>query len=198
MPRERKSLAEHALNSTRPQWTETGASVFAGGRPKMPADLSPDAAAEWKRIVKELAKRKTCTRLDSSMLEIHCTMFARWKKCARLAEANPTTEVTWTDKNGEPHTKIIEHPASAMATKLENSLRNSLKELSATPASRERAKPTTQPKRKNELNPNSLEAMHAETDRLRALVAAEREAAANAPAPEDEIDINLIDTKVDL
>lgn len=191
--RPRKSLEQHALTNTRPNYPvgDADASPFAGGRPKMPADLSPDAEFEWKRIVKELAKRKTCTRLDSSMLEIHCRMFARWKKVSALAEANPITEVTWTDKNGEPHTKIIEHPASSMATKLENSLRNSLKELSATPASRERAKPTREAPPKNSApHPDSPEGLRLQSEAIWRQIEAERAANADgAPEPEPEIDL---------
>jgi hypothetical protein len=44
------------------------------------------------------------------VLEIYVSMWARWKKVAVLALANPTTEVCWTDKNGEPHSKVIEYP----------------------------------------------------------------------------------------
>jgi P27 family predicted phage terminase small subunit len=166
----------------------------------MPKDLTPDAAAEWKRLVKGLSKRRTCTALDSSCLELHVRMWSRWKKVAALAEVNPTTEVTWTDKNGEPHTKIVEHPASAMATKLENSLRNSLKELSATPASRERAKPTAAAKtpKNSPPHPESAEGLALEGERLRRAVEAERDQQAVQPAPapepdEKEIDINDID-----
>jgi P27 family predicted phage terminase small subunit len=191
----RKSLALHALQGTTPQYEVGGAedSPFVGGRPKMPHDLTEDAAAEWKRLVKGLSARRTVTRLDSSMLELHVRMWSRWKKVAALAEANPTTEVTWTDKNGEPHSKIVEHPASSMATKLENSLRNSLKEMSATPASRERAKPTGKaaPSRNQPPHPESAEGLALEGDRLRRALVAEQ-SQPSAPEPEPEIDLSLI------
>src|ERR1017187_5917126 len=113
----RKSLGLHALQGTKPQYSETPEPQFEGGKPKRPADLTPEATAEWKRLVNELQRRGTLTRVDSSVLELYVRMWSRWRKVAALAEANPCTEMTWTDKNGEPHTKVIEHPASTMATK---------------------------------------------------------------------------------
>jgi P27 family predicted phage terminase small subunit len=198
MPMPRKSLSEHALTGTKPQWVTGDEPDFVGGRPKMPKDLTPEAQEEWKRIVNGLSKRRTVTRVDSSMLELYVRMWARYKKVAALAEANPCTEVSWVDKNGDEHFKTVEHPASKMATQLENSLRNMLKELSATPASRSRTKPTVQPLAKNAPpHPDSLEGIRQEADRLQKLADAERAALGipePTPAPvEPEIDINSAD-----
>jgi P27 family predicted phage terminase small subunit len=160
MPATRKSLDEHELQNTKPQWSKKDeAPKFEGGRPKMPKDLPEAAQAEWKRLVKELNRRGTMTRVDSSLLEIHCMTFAQWRLAAKLALEHQTTIVTWTDKNGEPHTKETESAASALATKLANACRNSLKELSATPASREKTKPTKQLPSKKEIDPNSREGL---------------------------------------
>jgi len=187
--RARKSLQDHDLSGTEPQYVVADAPPFRGGKPKMPADLSPEAVTEWKRLVKELSKRGTLTRVDSSMLELYVRMWSRWKKVAALAEANPVDDVSWVDKNGTEHFKTIEHPASAMASRLENSLRNMLKELSATPASRERTRPLQQAPPKNAPpHPNSSEGLHRELDRLRALNASE-----NTPAVTPEIDLATID-----
>jgi P27 family predicted phage terminase small subunit len=140
----RKSKELHALTGTKPHYKtdDETASVFVGGKPKMPKDLPPEAQTEWKSLVKELTKRGTLTRADSSSLQIYVVMWARWRKVSAMAQANPVTEIVWVGKDGEEHSKVVEHPASAMAARLENSLRNMLKELSATPASRERTKPT--------------------------------------------------------
>ena len=45
------------------------------------------------------------------------------------------------DSNGEPHTKRVQNPATKLAAQLETSMRAMLKELSATPASREKTRP---------------------------------------------------------
>jgi P27 family predicted phage terminase small subunit len=183
MPTPRKPIEQHELEDSRPRWKED-APRFAGGKPKMPKDLTPEAVQEWKRLVRELNRRGTLTRVDSSGLELYCRQWARWRKAAALAEANPTTINTWTDKNGETHEKVVEHPASAMAMKLENSLRNYLKEFSATPASRERTKPTAQVK-KQEISEEDKELLAA----VRAQMAQPRE-------EETVTDINDIDETV--
>lgn len=151
MPRARKTLAEHKLAGTEPQYVTPEVSSFpAGGRPKMPKDLSPVAQAEWRRMVKQLSKRGTLTSVDAGALETYVCVYARWKKAALQAEENPTDEVSWTDANGGAHTKTVESIASKIAARLEISLRAYQKEFSATPASRERTKRVAQqPKKKN-------------------------------------------------
>src|SRR5215472_4457380 len=146
MPRARKPLHLHELMGTRPEHSAPDTPAFAPSRPKMPKDLCPVAQAEWKRLVKELMKRGTMTRVDSSALEIYAVTFARWKACvAQIERDGPCVEVSWTDQQGIEHTKIVEHPASKIAGRLENSMRAMLKEFSATPASREKTRPTQPP-----------------------------------------------------
>jgi len=192
MPKPRKSLEQHELQGTRPEWTARGL-TFVGGKPKRPADLTPEAETEWKRLVNELNRRGTLTRVDSSMLELYVRMWSRWRKVATIAEANPVTEVSWLDKSGAEHFKTIEHPASAMATRLENSLRNMLKELSATPASRERTRPTKQASSKNDPpHPESVEGLKLEHARLLAEQEQKeaQEPAVQEPDPLDSTELN--------
>jgi P27 family predicted phage terminase small subunit len=142
MSRPKKSLEQHWLEGSAPQWSAPDAQAFPAGRPKMPRDLSPVAQAEWKRLVRELQRRGTLTRVDSSALEIYVTTFARWKQAvAEVEKRGPVIESTWTDQHGNEHSKLVENPASKIAARLETSLRLALKEFSATPASRDKAKP---------------------------------------------------------
>jgi P27 family predicted phage terminase small subunit len=145
-PRPRKPIEEHKLTGTKPQWTASEqAEIAVAGRPRKPKDLSPAADAEWNRLVGQLKKRGTLTRVDSSALEIYVTMWARWKKLSALAEANPVTEVSWVGSDSVERTKVVEHPASAMAARLEGSLRQMLIQFSATPASRDKTKAAPTP-----------------------------------------------------
>jgi len=147
MPRSRKSLELHALQGTTPDWTNPGATSFAGGKPKMPRDLSEVERAEWRRLTKELGKRGTLTRVDSSALEIYVRMFGRWKACvADIEKRGPVVESTWVGQDGIERSKFVENPSSKIANRLENSMRAMLKEFGSTPASREAAKPTAPPK----------------------------------------------------
>ncbi|MGA7447202.1 MAG: P27 family phage terminase small subunit [Terriglobales bacterium] len=140
MPTPKKSDFLHSLQGTKSQ-VKTDAPDFPAGRPKMPLDLSPVAEAEWRRIVPKLGKRKTLTKADASSIEIYVREFARYKKVAAIAEEEPLERVSWLDANGIEHFKTVESAASKVAAKLACSLRNFLKELSATPASRDKTKP---------------------------------------------------------
>jgi P27 family predicted phage terminase small subunit len=140
MPTPKKSEFMHSLQNTKSQ-AQTDANDFPAGRPKMPLDLSPAAEAEWRRVVPKLGKRKTLTKADASGIEIYCREFARYKKVAALAEEDPLERVSWLDTNQNEHFKTVESAASKMAARLASSLRNFLKELSATPASRDKTKP---------------------------------------------------------
>ena len=151
MPRQRKSLAEHALSGSKPQYVEQEPSQFPAGRPKMPKDLPPVAQAEWKRLFKELAKRGTMTRVDSSAAEVYVRLFADWRAFEDELENNGRLiDETILDKDGNPHTRRIVNPAVKFAVQLGNAVRQYQKEFSATPASREKAKPAAppEPKRK--------------------------------------------------
>jgi P27 family predicted phage terminase small subunit len=185
MPTPLKSIAQLKLEGTFrvDRHGKIDETALAHSRPKMPKDLTPEAQKEWKRVVKGLSKRNTLTSVDSSVLELHARMWARYLKVVALAEANPVHEVSWLDKNGNEHFKTVESPASGMCTKLENSLRNSLKELSATPASRDRAKPTAPPVPKG-----ADVAQQAE-----AAVFSREATAETEPAEEPEIDLNAFD-----
>lgn len=144
MPTPRKEIDEHLLQGTTPDWTPEY--EFASGRPKMPNDLGPVAEAEWKRLVPKLCRRKQLTKADASALEIYCRIHARWRKVEAMAAANPLSETSWLDKNGNEHIKIEESPASKIAARLESQMRAYLTLFSATPVSRKLTKPDTKSK----------------------------------------------------
>ena len=131
MPTPRKSDEFRETTGTKSHCPEADA-LFPASRPKMPAGLPPAAEDEWKRLVPKLCRRKTLTRADCSCLEIYVRMWARYIKVADQAQAYPLTP------DGE------ESAASKIACRLESNLRNLLKELSATPASRKHTKPPKQ------------------------------------------------------
>ena len=139
MPTERKSLEEHKLTGTKPEWAPEP--EFASGRPKMPADLCPVAEAEWRRLCPKLCRRRQLTKADASALEIYCRIYARWRKVEAMAAEHPLSETSWLDKNGTEHIKTEESPASKIASRLESQMRAYLIQFSATPVSRKLTKP---------------------------------------------------------
>jgi P27 family predicted phage terminase small subunit len=48
------------------------------GKPTMPATLSAEAKAEWRRVVPELERMGTITKLDRGLLIRYCTAWADW------------------------------------------------------------------------------------------------------------------------
>jgi phage terminase small subunit len=139
------SEEEAWLRGTKSQARTNYKSIFVGGRPKKPKDLSPFASDEWDRIVRQLVARGTATRLDASALEAYCRHFAMWRGLMVEAEEHPMIDEVILDKNGEPHTRRIVNPALKQATVLGNLLVRSQREFSATPASREATKPAAPP-----------------------------------------------------
>jgi P27 family predicted phage terminase small subunit len=179
MPTPRKTLEDHKLMNTKPEYSEDPS--FTSGRPKLPKGMSPIAEEEWKRLVPKLTKRKQLTKADASALEIYCRVFARWRKVADMAEQNPLSEIVWYGKDGEPHTKQEESPASKIAARLESQLRAYLIQFSATPASRKLTKPD---KEQKDPVPKTDAALLS------------REAATPALADEGDPDLSLIDENV--
>lgn len=139
----RVSNEMHKLRGTRAPRETAAASRVAGGRPKMPKHMTGIAADRWKEMVKILRARGTLTKGDGPALELYCETYARWRACLKEVEDHGVmVDVTVLGSSGEPFTKRVQNPAAKLAAQMENSLRAMLKEFSATPASRERTKPT--------------------------------------------------------
>lgn len=150
------SQDEAWLKGTRSKSVGSRESVFAFGKPKKPKDLSPVASAEWDRVVKQLIKRKVSTALDASALESYCRTFALWRGFMLEAEMNPMIDEPVLDKDGTVWKRRITNPAAKHCMALGNLLARYQREFSATPASRETAKPTRgAPPPKNAMVPNS-------------------------------------------
>jgi hypothetical protein len=184
MGRPAKSAHEHWLNGTRQHEStidpEDDSRSFVGSRLKMPVAYPPEKQAVWKLLFGPLMKRKTLTKGDSAAAVIIVEMWLRWQTVSAMAAANSFTEVSWIDKHGEEHVKVVEHPASKMATTLEHKLLMALKEFSATPASREKAKRT----KKAPLKPGKVQTV---SERLEQEIAAlEAQESTAEPAVEDE------------
>lgn len=143
----------HRLRGTRPTRAAIREATCPSGRPKKPTHLSPLASDKWDELVRLFSKRRTLTKGDGFALEILCETYARWRAClADLAERGPMVEETFLSKGGEPITRRVQNPAAKLAAQMENSMRAMMREFSATPASREKAKPA-QPETKKERFP---------------------------------------------
>lgn len=74
-----------------------GLKLIPGGRPaspkkltatapEKPADLSPEAAAEWDRVVPELAAVGALVAVDRAALVTYCTAWGEWASATRILE----------------------------------------------------------------------------------------------------------------
>ena len=142
MATQRKSEATHWLQGTEPEYATDKPSVDRAARPKMPPGLSPVAQDAFKRICRVLRERGTLTKADSELITLYAVNFAAWVKItADLEREGYTSEVVWTDGQGENHSKIVESPLSKIAMRQAAQLRQLLVQLGATPAAREKTRP---------------------------------------------------------
>jgi len=153
VPRPEKDAALHELQGTTSVAKPAAAATAVAGKPKMPAGLSNLGRPKWREMVKLLSDRRVLTRADGPALELYVETWCRWKACLKeIADHGVLVAVEYSGPNGEPCSKKVPNPAAKLAGQLEVSLRNLLKELGGTPASRERAKPT-KPDPKNKKTP---------------------------------------------
>src|SRR5215472_7799702 len=110
--------------------------------PKIMDGLSDIGRAKWPEMVKLLTACGTLTKADAPALELYVETWCRWKACLKeIDEHGVLVTVDYSGPNGEPCSKRVPNPAAKLAAQLEVGLRNLLKELGGTPASREKAKP---------------------------------------------------------
>ena len=145
MGRHAKPAWQHELQGTTPQAQGPGMSEHVGGRPVMPSDLPEAGQKEWRRLVKELGKQQKLCKVDRSILELHCRVYGMWRLAFDDVEKRGiNVQSVVLDGNGEAHHKVVQNPSAKLVQQLSTQLRNTLAQLSATPASREKAKRTQQ------------------------------------------------------
>ena len=134
------------LKGQRPRESRAaGPSGFSAGRPVMPNYFSKEAAAEWRRLVKELLLRGTLTKIDRGILELQAVTYAHWREClAEIAEKGAFVNVPVTDASGNTFFKRKPNPATALAAADANQMKGFLKELGATPNARKVSQLTKQ------------------------------------------------------
>jgi len=144
----------------------------------MPAYFSDVAAGEWKRLVKLLYKSGTVTKLDGSLLEVHCLNYEQLRRCEEEIKKHGAFETTAEGCR-------VESGPSKLLNKLSAQLRLSLQALGATPVSREKAKRAAPSVKSAPPAPGSL------ADLLRrAAEAVDDEEPIVQPAPEIEEPVN--------
>jgi len=144
VPQPRKTLAMHKLHNTSPHY-ETGKvteSHIAGGRPKCPRYLTPDAKKKFRSLVRELESRRTLTPGDGSLLVMAATLWDRWRKADDHVQGEGSVvTVTCYSKNGEPYQREKMNPWLQVAQATEKQLAPILASLGLSVNHRDKAKP---------------------------------------------------------
>jgi P27 family predicted phage terminase small subunit len=144
MPRQRKDLAIHKLqNTTCVAAVESDVQV---GRPKYPKNISAEAKATFKRLVKLLENRRACTAGDSEILRLYAVAFDRHSRAlAHLADEGEIIIATRCDNNGNPHEVQKANGWLEVATTAEKFMRGCLSDLGLNPLQRSKVRPTKEP-----------------------------------------------------
>lgn len=103
--------------------------------PDCPDHLTPEARAEWDRIVPELEALGLLTRIDRAALAAYCTAYGRWVEAERMVKEHGLTVET---PNGYP----VKSPWLSTADKALDQLRKFIQEFGLSPASRSKVAAT--------------------------------------------------------
>lgn len=154
MPRERKSLADHRLNNTKPEWAPASTPDLAPGRPKYPRGISLEARRTFKRLVRMLEERRSLTRGDEEVLRLYATLFDRHQKA--LGHIALEGEVcTYHRLNNRGESVPSERPNLwlRIAQDSEKQMAALLRDLGLTPVTRSKTKPTAAPQEPKPADP---------------------------------------------
>lgn len=108
------------------------------GKPKAPAWLksNPDAAKEFRRLVKELAAMGVVGSVDANALARYCVLWVRWRQAEEMIKRAGDTFVI-KDSDGKVKT-VMPSPHVAIARQLSEQLGRLEGEFGMTPSSRSR------------------------------------------------------------
>jgi P27 family predicted phage terminase small subunit len=141
MPRDRKSLEEHELSGTKPQYVLPDTADAPAGRPKYPKGISGEAKSAFKRLVKMLEARKVLTSADQEVLRLYAILFDRHERARlHIAEEGEIVESEAASKTGAVYTIEKENPWLAIAQNCERNMAALLQQLGLTPRTRTQVK----------------------------------------------------------
>lgn len=160
MPRAPLTPEEKRITGKRSKAKPRQPGTVVAGRPRMPKTLSEIATARWRELVRILRQRGVLTKGDGPLIELCATTYERWQQClTEIRDNGMMVETTWSDSDGNVHTKRVLNPCAKMATTLESQMRQQLRELCSTVASRNSTAPAPLADKDKQLPPDSVGAM---------------------------------------
>ena len=175
MPRDRKSLEDHKLQNTKPQYVLPDSDVIAS-RPSFPKNISQSAKKKFKQLVRMLEQRRTVTAGDQEILRLYVVLFDRHERAlGRLLAEGDIVDSEVVSKTGEVYTVQKTNPSLKIAEVCETKMANILSQLGLTPRTRTQVKATVEKKKEDEFPTRET---------------------ATAPAPEVDLLSSIDETKV--
>lgn len=139
---------------------------ISSATPVRPRWLSAAARQEWTRIVPMLAERGTLTQVDTMTLAIYCETVARYQQALHSVQTDGLNiQVTVLDSGGKAHVTTKPNPALKILESAQRDALRLLREMGATPRSRELTRPAKSAPKKKDGTVNLLEAMKARNAR---------------------------------
>lgn len=106
------------------------------GRPSCPKWLSPDAAKEFRRLVKQLSEMQLIGSIDQNALARYASTWVRWRQAIQMIERGGEVTVL---KDSDGKVKYVQQsPFSTIARQLSDQLGRLEGEFGMTPSSRSR------------------------------------------------------------
>jgi P27 family predicted phage terminase small subunit len=155
--RDRKSLTDHALQGTKPQYVASG--DVAPGRPKYPKNISGRARWKFKQLVAQLQERDHVTPGDEEILRLYAYLFDRHSRALEhIATEGEIVVCTAVTKKGDPYDVLKPNQWLKIAETCESKMAALLTQLGLTPATRNKVKKAEEPKQPADQFPTREEA----------------------------------------
>ncbi|HWY20027.1 MAG TPA: P27 family phage terminase small subunit [Candidatus Acidoferrum sp.] len=150
----RKSLDQHKLQGTKPEYVEPTA-IVSGGRPRYPKNLTPEAKRVFKSISRLMESRRSLTEADGELIRLLALTHVRHSKAISKLEEEGEIKVYFRlDKHGEQVASERPNLWLDVAQACEKQMISIYDRLGLTPLNRAKVKPTEPPKDATQYHPD--------------------------------------------
>jgi P27 family predicted phage terminase small subunit len=136
-----KTPEQHALNGTKTRASRTKKPTAEAGSPEAPKWLDKVARVEFKRMLPLLEQRSSLTPVDFMQLAIYAQAVSRYVAALQdVEERGPVVTMMTLDKHGKAIENEKPNPSLKTVAEAEAKIHRYLRELGATPRTRESVK----------------------------------------------------------
>jgi P27 family predicted phage terminase small subunit len=169
MGRPEKSEHEHFVAGTKSTAkSHTTESHVPAGRPRIPSDLGKGLRRIFKDLCRLLSERRALSKGDVELVRLYCFVYDRHKRnVALLQDEGEVVTYYRLNSNGESVPQVRENIRLKLVSGCEKQMASILSQLGMTPTSKDRARPVTGSKQKEEYAEGTIGWLqeHGELDR---------------------------------